>query len=405
MLENGDTVAWLTPHVTIVRPDGRAQAYANILTDEFTYCQCIFNVDGKGIIVVANSREHYLEICDVILGLLAASVVHSVIVLNLNDDFGACINAPALAHLMEHCKSLKVLMLMYLEMDEHHCRVLGTYSRPDLKIVLFGCTLTSAGAITLGEVLGRNKGPTKLARCDIDYSILANGLRGNSRLKKLRTNYSSNLDDGNRQVLAIAGFLRENKGLVELDFQNFRRVSDETWGAICDSLKTHPTLGVLNMPSTLDTAMTGPAITSRVQALVDMMKVNTSIYTIDLDIRYSRHELFRESVIPYLETNLFRPRLLAIQKTRPMYRAKVLRQALLAVRTDPNRLWMLLSGNAEVAFPSTTTTTTPAANLPTPATASTFGATGGATNPVATGAPPANIAALASGRLKRKMCP
>ena len=82
----------------------------------------------------------------------------------------------------------------------------------------------------------------------------------------------------------------------------------------------------------------------------------------------SKHELFRESVIPYLETNLFRPRLLAIQKTRPIaYRATVLGQALLAVRTDPNRLWMLLSGNAEVAFPSTTATTTAAASLPTPA--------------------------------------
>ena len=125
----------------------------------------------------------------------------------------------------------------------------------------------------------------------------------------------------------------------------------------------------------------------------------------NLHDRYSKHELFRESVIPYLETNLFRQRLLAIQKARPIaYRAKVLRQALLAVRTDPNRLWMLLSGNAEVAFPSTTTTTTPAANLPTPASASAFGATGGATNPVAAGNPAANIAAPASGQ-KRKMCP
>jgi hypothetical protein len=135
------------------------------------------------------------------------------------------------------------------------------------------------------------------------------------------------------------------------------------------------------------------------------MKVNLSIHTMYLDSQCSEHEIFRGSVIPYLETNLFRPRLLAIQKTRPIaYRAKVLGQALLAVRTDPNRLWMLLSGNAEVAFPSTTTTTTPAANLPTPATASAFGATGGATNPVATGAPAANIAAPASGQ-KRKMCP
>jgi hypothetical protein len=81
--------------------------------------------------------------------------------------------------------------------------------------------------------------------------------------------------------------------------------------------------------------------------------------------RYSQHELFRQSVIPYLQTNQFRPDLLAIQKTRPItYRAKVLRRALLAVRADTNKLWMLLSENAEVAFPSTTATT----SLPTPAT-------------------------------------
>jgi hypothetical protein len=45
----------------------------------------------------------------------------------------------------------------------------------------------------------------------------------------------------------------------------------------------------------------------------------------------------------------------------------MLGRALLAVRTDPDRLWMLLSGNAEVAFSSTNVTTTPAANLRTPA--------------------------------------
>jgi hypothetical protein len=37
-------------------------------------------------------------------------------------------------------------------------------------------------------------------------------------------------------------------------------------------------------------------------------------------------------------------------------------KVLLAARTDANRFWILLSGNAEVAFlPPTTTTTTPAA--------------------------------------------
>jgi hypothetical protein len=77
---------------------------------------------------------------------------------------------------------------------------------------------------------------------------------------------------------------------------------------------------------------------------------------------------FRGSVIPYLEANRLRPRLLAIQKLRPIaYRAKVLGRALLAVRTSPNRFWMLLSGNAEVAFLSTTATTTAATSIPVPA--------------------------------------
>jgi hypothetical protein len=109
---------------------------------------------------------------------------------------------------------------------------------------------------------------------------------------------------------------------------------------------------------------------SRIQALLDMMKVNLSIHTIRLKPRYSQHEIFRESVIPYLVTNRLRPRLLAIQKTSPItYRTKVLGRALLAVRTDANSFWMLLSGNPEVAFPSRTTTIAAAVDLPTPATA------------------------------------
>jgi hypothetical protein len=51
------------------------------------------------------------------------------------------------------------------------------------------------------------------------------------------------------------------------------------------------------------------------------------------------------------------------------YRAKVPGQAFLATRTDANSVWMLLSGNAEVAFPLRTTRIAAAANLPTPATA------------------------------------
>jgi hypothetical protein len=301
---------------------------------------------------------------------------------------------------MEQCQSLKFLTLLGISLDEDHCRVLGAYSRPDLEITLDSCKVTSTGASALAEVLGRNQGPAKLDLCDIDNLVLADGLRGNSRLKYLRPMLSSNLDFNSRQVLAIAKALRENKGLVELNFgADVARVSDEAWGAICESLKTHPTLEVLNLrcrgPSF------GTAVKSRVQALVDMLKVNTSIRTIDTDYGCSHDELFRKSVIPYLKTNRFRPRLLSIQKTRPIpYRSKVLGRALVAARTDINRFWMLLLGNAEVAFPSTTATIAVAADLPTPTT------TAASTNTAATIAAAASLPTAASDGLgKRKACP
>jgi hypothetical protein len=120
-------------------------------------------------------------------------------------------------------------------MDESHCRVLGAFSRPDLEIVLKSC-------IVVAEVLGRNQGPSELDCCYIDNFVLANGLRGKSQLKRL-TPHLSRIDEvRNREVLVIAGALRENKGLVYLDLSYCFSLNYETYGAICDSLKTHPTL-------------------------------------------------------------------------------------------------------------------------------------------------------------------
>jgi hypothetical protein len=355
LLGNEDAVAWLTPHAAITRPYGIvAQSWESV--DE-SHRSFSFVADGKEIIAMATSPEHLLEICDVFLRLVAASVVHAVTLHNYNHRDIAMINAASLAYLMEQCQSLKILTLQHLALDENQVRVLGTYSRPDLEICLEKCQIAGAAAEALAEVLGRNQGPTTLDRCDVDNIVLADGLRGNSRLRSLQPCTSSSREVGNRQVLAIAGALRENKGLIELNL-NSCWVSDETWGAACDSLKTHPTLEVLHIRLVSSNRSTAPAvITSRIQPLVDMLKVNMSIHNIHLDSHPSQHELFRELGMPYLRTNKLRPRLLAIQKIRPIaYRAGVLGRALFSVRTDPNRFWMLLSGNPEVAFLPTTAT-------------------------------------------------
>jgi hypothetical protein len=216
-------------------------------------------------------------------------------------------------------------------------------------------------------------------------------LRGNSRLKRLSPTIFNGPQDGNRQVLALAGALRENIGLVELNLcalQTGLLEKPEAWSAICDSLETHPTLEILNLSATFtDATMASAVLISRILAIVKMLKVSLSIHTIYLPVRYSEHWLFRKSVIPHLETNRLRPRVRAIQKIRPSsYRAKVLERALLSTRTNANSFWMLLSGNAEVAFPSTT----PTATLPTPTTAAAAATSNVApivATPAATGAP------------------
>jgi hypothetical protein len=352
MLENHNTLARLTPHASVARVDGLAVQAWNQLDESY---RLSFSADGKEITAFAFSPEHLLEICDVVLRLLAVSVVH-LVHLYTNAFYSASINATSLAYLMEQCQSLKSLTLTQIALNEDHIRVLGSYSRPDLEIVLNYCRLTSAGTSALALILGRNQGPTKLHSSYID--VVANGLRGNSRLKSWTTRTSDNLEVGNRQVLAIAGALPENRGLVDLLILCLGfRVSVETWDAFCDSLKAHPTLQVLDIrwPFMDDTTV---RLKSRMQVLSDMVKVNTSIQTIFLHPRYSQHELFRGAVIPYVATNRYRPRVLAIQKTRPIsYRAKVLGRALLAARSDANTFWMLLSGNAEIPLPSSTPVT------------------------------------------------
>jgi hypothetical protein len=176
-----------------------------------------------------------------------ASFVHSVILRNWNCREPELINAPDLAYLMEMCQSLKVLTLQELGMDVNQIRLLGTYSRVDLEIVLIRCELTSAGTSALVKVLGLNQGPTKLEYCEHDNIVLANGLRRNNRLKSFEPRISMNHEVGNQEVLAITDALKENKGLVDLSIRYEFVMSNESWDAICDSLKTHPTLQILGL--------------------------------------------------------------------------------------------------------------------------------------------------------------
>jgi hypothetical protein len=169
MLGNESTVAWITPHTAIAKGNRVLDSWRQV--DELRYFR--FNADGKELYGFARSTEHLLEICNVVLRLLAASVVHSVTLHNWYHRDTASINFASLAYLVEQCQSLKILKLLNIEMDESQIGVLRTFSRPDLKIELIDCKLTSTGTRALAEVLGRNQGPTKLDVCNVDNIVLA----------------------------------------------------------------------------------------------------------------------------------------------------------------------------------------------------------------------------------------
>jgi hypothetical protein len=70
-----NTVAWLTPYAYVVRDNERVESWVHLLDGSYRFC---FGADDKDIFVSARSHEHLVEICDVIVRLLAASVVQSV---------------------------------------------------------------------------------------------------------------------------------------------------------------------------------------------------------------------------------------------------------------------------------------------------------------------------------------
>jgi hypothetical protein len=125
-----------------------------------------------------------------------------------------------------------------------------------------------------------------------------------SPLKSLGLSLQNRPGDQKQTLQAIACSLRENKGLVDLDIRFVSSVSDGAWDAVCNSLNTHPTLQVFSLREKVAFATMLPSVLkSRIEVLLDMIKVNTSIRRISLDYRFASLELYPGTIMPYLVTN------------------------------------------------------------------------------------------------------
>jgi hypothetical protein len=266
----------------------------------------------------------------------------------MNTSFGAtenplAVSAATLSRILQENRNLpRTFTVVGATLNEEQIRALETASSPDVEVVLRDCSLSDDASCreALTECLKSDGCPTYLQECKIDCQVLATALTGNSRVTRLQLPASLR-NDVNMSLLFAA--LANNKGLVHLDLRMLP-ISDENLSLLCQALRAHSTLTCLDLRQTEPLTQNGDWIfssdeqkTQRTSLVAEMMQANTVLQTIHLYGFERDDQIYTENICPRLETNIFRPRVLAVKKTvdRP-FREKILGRALYSVRSNPN---------------------------------------------------------------------
>jgi hypothetical protein len=300
------------------------------------------------------------ETCDCAIRLLATCFLHDVSI--EGDDIAVAppLSGPGLSLFFQESRScLRKVSLRNMALSEDLCHALATMARFDVELNVGYCSLSDDAAGSFGECLHSDRGPVELINCEIDSQILASALAGQSRVTRLGPAFEfERTADAETAVLFRA--LTNNRGLLELDVQ-YCSISDENWSVLCESLRVHPTLTILNLIDTGPRSTAGAAIglsgeqtANRIRLLAEMVQLNTVLHTIQLSEGQYDQQFYDEMMHPYLETNRYRPRVHAITKADISLRRPLLGLALLteSVRNTSNLLWMFLSGNPDVVLQS-----------------------------------------------------
>jgi hypothetical protein len=297
--------------------------------------------ESKFLTVCASSEAHATVASDILLQLLTTCESRKV-ELSVGGDFRRfAVPGLAFSHFLVQSRNLKVLRIHFLRLNTCHCRGIDALTRTDLQIELFYCLPTESGEEILLESIRQNRGPTKFISCEIDTRRLAGALRGNNSVTALAPR--SLCSDEERLLLVQA--LAENVGLVTFNFK-LGLITDEIWVVLWQSVARHPTLKKIALSaghyrSTWRDGTTDAQKSLRMQAMVDALRVNTVLHTIELNRREFDQEILDSTVYPLLLANRYRPCVGAITEVRGPMRCKLLGRAL---------IWLFLSENADIRF-------------------------------------------------------
>jgi hypothetical protein len=306
--------------------------------------------------VYAPSPERAVATCDFLVNLMKRSEGDSVILWGGDDIPLLPVSDSALLNFMESCNNeTRSVHVVACTLDASHFRALENLASPDLKIVLQGCALRVADAdagAAFWDCLQRNRGPTELHQFFIDTEYLAAALHGNKLLEKLSIMPHRGMDDAS--VLAISEILEKNSQSLEyLSFHSLL-IGDDSWSALCHSLRAHSTLTILRLTNTGEKGpfydMPEVKKANRMRAIRSTLQSNTRIHTIQLTPEEAEEHILEESILPRLEMNRteFESQRQAIARAPATMRAKLLGPALYLAQYNSNLAYKFLSDNAEV---------------------------------------------------------
>jgi hypothetical protein len=342
-------LVWMSPDVYIC-----SQYFSGLGESVLSFGSDVGRTDLRVHVRSRMAAAAAMATCDFLLRLLATCEIPSVYIIGLSNSMSLPVSGAGLSLFFQESQScLRQVTFRYVALSEDQCRALATMSRLDVKLELWVCSLSSDAEVAFVECLKSDRGPITLNQCDIDGQILARALTGRSRVTSLRLVPLNRIaDDAGMGPLFTA--LANNRGLVDLELRECS-ISNENLAILCQSLQAHPTLTSLHLVTTRPTLRPGGRISlvnnqkkHRTRMLADMMQRNTSVHTVTLSGKESDQKIYMADILPLLETNRYRPRVLAVKKTKDKpFREKVLGRALDSVKTDPNLLWMFLSENVD----------------------------------------------------------
>jgi hypothetical protein len=240
--------------------------------------------------------------------------------------------------------SLRALDFHGFDFTEEHCRSLATLERMDLEVKLTFCTFERQNAEdTFIEWFRHNQVVTELTYCNMGCRIIST-LSGNNSVKGLTINRLIH-DFGEEEMCSLLEALPGNMGIEHLTIRD-TEMSDETWSLIFRSLSTHPRINFMSIYRSVP-RYSAEARISDMNAILQMLRLNTVVHKIELPDTFRDEEVYRNSIIPRLEMNCsyFRVQRQALKRADPSIRSQLLGRALHVVRYNPNLAFQFLSEN------------------------------------------------------------